>query len=140
MVDTLDSVEDFDAITRFELPPGRGAEEWGIINPSWYTWQDGAVATTTLSNAVKAAILYADSNGDGSFTPGVDALWIDSNQSKTFNDLEPVIHGVLSDQDLPSGMNRNANFTDLNGNGIPDIGVELMWIDTLGAIPATFHS
>jgi hypothetical protein len=140
MVDTVDVIEDFAAVTRFALPPGRGAEEWGMITPSGYTWRDDAVATTTLSNAVGAAILYADSNGDGSFTPGVDALWIDSNNSQTFNDLEPVIHGVLSDQDMPSGVRENAYFKDLNGNGIPDIGVELMWFDSSPAIPAIFDS
>ena len=26
MVDTLDVIEDFDAVTRFELPPGRGSD------------------------------------------------------------------------------------------------------------------
>jgi hypothetical protein len=143
MVDSQDETEDFGAITRFTLPPGRGAEEWGIITPSGYVWREGAAALTTLSNVVGAAILYADADGSGDFTPHVDALWIDSNGDKKFNDIEPIIHGFASDQEMPSGVGPvSARWADLNGNGVYDINIDLVWVNTstAGEPPVKFNS
>jgi hypothetical protein len=143
MVDTLDMTEDFRAITRFELPAGRGAEEWGIFTPSGYVWREGAAAFATLSNAVGAAVLYADSNGDSAFTPHVDALWVDANADHRFNDLEPIIHGIVSEQEMPRGVGpQAARWADLNGNGVYDINIDLVWMNTVvsGEPPVRFHS
>ncbi len=144
MVDTLDAIENFKGITTFTNSPGRGTEEWGIIAPDGYVWREGSAAFTTLSDWVGAAILYADSDGSGgAFTPRVDALWIDDNGDGKFNDLEPIIHGIVSDQELPSGVGPvPARWADLNGNGVYDINVDLVWINTsiTGEPPIKFNS
>ncbi|MBM4164442.1 MAG: hypothetical protein FJ222_08380, partial [Lentisphaerae bacterium] len=141
MVDTYDVIENFATITSFQVG-GRTGIEWGILQPSWYVWREGATAMNTLSNVVGAPVLYEDTDSSGDFTPEVDALWVDANNDGLFNGLEPLLHGAVGSQEEPVGYGPvTVRWADINGNGTYDIGYDLLWRDTInGMPPAKFDS
>ncbi|MEO5367212.1 MAG: hypothetical protein H7831_12865, partial [Magnetococcus sp. WYHC-3] len=133
-VDIYDSVEDFESVTFFQSPSAM-TNDFGLQQPTWFAWSDGMQSSNLLQTIVGHNILYADLNGDGLFTSGRDAVWIDYNDNNRYDsiDSESLLNNPLngaSDQEYTGGIFATASWADLNGNSVLDIGYDLVWLDT----------
>ncbi len=138
-IDTLDAIEDFEAITTFTFPTGTG-NEMGLAQPSGFSWDGDEVASNSLATLLGASVLYTDTDGDSTYTPGVDGVWVDAVANGTYDALESLIHdptGVGAVELEGTGPVAVA-YADLNTNGVYDVGQDLVWIDA--NTPGVFDS